>query len=98
MALTLDQLNATTLPHYEKVCRNIIYDNVALLDRIRKGNRVVKIANGLEYRLPIRYSRLDDASSVDPDTARLTIHKETRTALQFDMRFNKVDTVKDCCV
>lgn len=92
MALSIDQINAVSHPYFEDFIKQQIYEETPILDRLRKKNRV-QFSGGTKLHVPIRYTELGDAEMIDPDAARVTVHYETRTAIELDWKFAKCDIV-----
>jgi hypothetical protein len=92
MALSIAEINAVTTPHHRRLCVDNAYESHVILDSIRTGKRVLYNApGGTSFRLPVRYKELGDAESIDPDAGRVTVGRQTRTALDFDWKYYKVD-------
>ena len=92
MALSLAEVNAVNTRHFDKgMPVEQVYDSVVVLDRIRQSNQII-VKGGTSIQFPIRYQKLGDADMVDPDAARVTAVKDTRTGGELDWKFAKVDT------
>jgi hypothetical protein len=91
MALSVTEANAVSTRHFDKgKITEQVYDNNVMLDRLRQSNQVI-FDGGTKIQHTIRYQTLGDADMVDPDAARVTSQKETRTALELDWRWAKCD-------
>lgn len=91
MALSVDQANAVSTRHFDKgKITEQVYDEVAVLDRLKKSNRIV-IKGGVKIQHSIRHLELGDAAMIDPDAARVTGRYDTRTALELDWKWAKCD-------
>jgi len=91
MSLTYDQMNATTKKYFVSAIPQQFYDKNVLFDKISKGKRVKVVTGGRKIFHPIRYTSLGLAEWVDPDAARVTSSKETRTALELDWKYLTID-------
>ena len=92
MALSVNELNTVSTRHFDKgVVTEQIYDNNVILDKLRKSNQII-VTGGTSIQHPIRYQELSDFEMIDPDAARVTSIKETRTSLELAWKFAKVDT------
>jgi hypothetical protein len=92
MALSLAEVNAVSTRHFDKgTVTEQVYDSTVILDRIRSSGQIVT-RGGTSIQFPIRYQKLGDADMVDPDAARVTSVKDTRTGGELDWKFAKVDT------
>jgi hypothetical protein len=92
MAITYNQIVSTTLPFFDKVCTQQVYEKTALLNLLKKRSRVVA-DGGYEYRSPVRYRKFDQAKMTDPDAARNTILVESRTDLVWQVKFAVCDQI-----
>lgn len=88
--VTADQMTATTKRHFDlgKITEQI-YDETVILNRM-KGN-IVTIAGGTKIQHPIRAAELGDFATIDPDAGRVTATYITRTYLELDWKYAKVD-------
>jgi len=94
MAVTINDLQAITKDKFNGKVTQIIYETNNFLDLINKrGNAKKTLNGGYQLKLPVRYTELDQAKSVDPDDARSTVRVETRTDLVFDPKFYICDIV-----
>ena len=91
MALTIDEINSSTIPRYNKAIKDNVYDETPLLDRIRERGNVKQVISGTMARLPIRYQALNDAEAVNPHDGRVTVTQATRTAAYYEPRYYKAD-------
>ena len=91
MALTYNEANAVSTKFFDKgKWTDQVYDNHPLLDRMKKGGRVI-VDGGNSIKHTIRYRELGLAKSIDPGDARSTVIKEVFTALEFNWKYNVVD-------
>ena len=87
MALSVSEANAVSTRHFDKgQITEQVYDNNVVLDKIKQKNRVI-VSGGTSIQHTIRYQELGDADMIDPDAARVTSQKETRTALELDWKW-----------
>lgn len=88
--VTADQMTATTKRHFDlgKITEQI-YDDTVILNRI-KGN-IITIPGGTKIQHPIRAAELGDFATIDPDAGRVTATYVTRTYLELDWKYAKVD-------
>jgi len=88
--ITADQMTATTKRHFDlgKITEQI-YDDTVILNRL-KGN-IITINGGTKIQHPIRAAELGDFATIDPDAARVTATYVTRTYMQLDWKYAKVD-------
>ncbi|MGQ9610035.1 MAG: phage major capsid protein [bacterium] len=93
MALTYDQKNAVTKKYFEKKITQQAYDSNIFMQRIAKGDRVKIVEGGLKLFHPIRYAELGTAEFIDPDSARVIQHIDTRTALELEWTYLVCDMV-----
>jgi hypothetical protein len=88
--ITADQMTATTKRHFSLgAITEQIYDETVILNRM-KGN-IVTIAGGTKIQHPIRALELGDFATIDPDAGRVTATYVTRTYLELDWKYAKVD-------
>lgn len=93
MALTYDQRTATTKKLYAPAIQQQAYDSNILLDKIKSGKRVKVVTGGTKVAKSIRHAELGLAKFIDPDDARTTEHKETRTLAELDWKYLVVDLI-----
>jgi len=93
MALSVDEANAVSTRHFDKgKITEQVYDENVMLDKIKQSNRLI-VAGGTKIQHSIRYQELGDADMIDPDAARVSSVKETRTSLELDWKWAKGDIV-----
>lgn len=93
MALSVDEANAVSTRHFDKgKITEQVYDNNVILDRIKQSGRVI-VSGGVKIQHTIRYQELGDFDMIDPDSARVVSQKDTRTALELEWKWAKVNVV-----
>lgn len=93
MSLTYDQMDATTEKYYLPAIQQQAYDSNILLDKIRSGKRVKVVSGGQSIAKSLRHDSLGMTKWIDPDDARTTTHKETRTLAELNWKYCVVDLV-----
>ena len=94
MSITIGDLQAITRDKFNNKVTQIVYETNPFLDLINKAGNAKKTLNGgYQLKMPMRYDKLDQAKSVDPDDARSTVRVETKTDLVFDPKFYVCDIV-----
>lgn len=94
MALSISEANAVSHKCFDKgMITDQVYEENEFLNRMKRGGRLVVKPLGNSIQHTIKYKELGDATSIDPDAARVTSRVETRTALDLDPKYSKVDII-----
>jgi len=88
--ITADQMTATTKRHFDlgKITEQI-YDETVILNRMKKN--IITVPGGTKIQHPIRAAELGDFATIDPDAGRVTATYPTRTYMELDWKYAKVD-------
>ena len=90
MALTINNINAVSHQLFENYIKQHVFDDHPLFDKLQSKMRV-KWDGGTKLHVPIRYRKLNQAKTVDPDAGRVTATYDTRTAIELDWAYAVCD-------
>lgn len=82
----VDQVNAITRAHFDKVIRQVVYEDSPLLKRLQSKHKV-KLSGGNIIQWPARVEKLGQAGAVDPREPVTWDTADTRIGAQLNWKF-----------